>query len=182
MHASMHAVKPKPPKLLGGLMHVLSLPLHCWTPAPRRHPSETVHHLSWLLSIWWSSGYILSPSQMTELLTLALTEALAATTHPWPVVGSVNQLRTMTSNLEVPILIAATWLHPEILSIQFWSQSVKKIKSSEVQHLPGMSTTYYRQWGPMDSNQQFSCSEAAVLKHTFTLNYDSGLISWYNLV
>lgn len=92
-----------------------------------------------LVRRWWSSG----PSQMTELLTLALTEALAATTHPWPAVGSVNQLRATTSNLEVPILIAATWLHPEILSIKFWSESVKKRKSNT-----------YREWvQPITGNE-----------------------------
>ncbi len=47
-------------------------------PAGRRQPggilTRYLNHLSWLLSIQRSSGFTLSPSRITELLTLSLRE------------------------------------------------------------------------------------------------------------
>ena len=48
-------------------------PEHLTREASRRHPNPS--HLSWLLSMWRSSGFTPSPSQMTELLTLSLRES-----------------------------------------------------------------------------------------------------------
>lgn len=41
---------------------------------PRRHPVRFPYHHNWLLSMWRSSSFTLSPSQMAKLLTLCLRE------------------------------------------------------------------------------------------------------------